>query len=131
MAALNAGLGARLGNPAQAATLLFGLALVVSLIALCLHPRPINAELASVPPRFFLGGVLIAFYVMVITPIAPKIGVGNAVMFVLLGQLIASAAIDHFGWLSAPQSSLSMARIVGILFMAFGATLARGTASQL
>ncbi|MEM7500395.1 MAG: DMT family transporter [Pseudomonadota bacterium] len=130
MAALNAGLGARLGNPAQAATLLFGLALAVSLIVLWLQPRPVSTELGTVPLRYFLGGILIAFYVMVITPIAPKIGVGNAVVFVLFGQLLASTLIDHFGWLSAPQSSFSAARCMGLVLIGLGAMLARGVVAE-
>jgi hypothetical protein len=48
------------------------------------------------PKHLFFAGVLIAFYVLSITFIAPKFGIGNAVFFVLLGQLVSAAAIDHF-----------------------------------
>lgn len=129
MAALNAGLGTKLGNPAQAATLLFGLALVSSFAALWLYPRPISLEFRTVPIHYFLGGLLILFYVLAVTVIAPRIGVGTAIMFVLLGQLVASAAIDHFAWLGAPQSSWSATRALGLLLMAAGAAMARGTVS--
>ena len=128
MAALNAGLGTRLGNPVLAATFFFGLALLSSLGALWLSPRPINVDLFAVPPRFFLGGFLIVFYVLAVTIIAPRIGVGNAIIFVLFGQLLAAAAIDHFGWLGAAQSSLSWSRCAGILLVAGGTVLARQSA---
>ena len=126
-AALNAGLAARLGNPAQAATSLFGVALVSSIVVLWLYPRPASFELGAVPPHYFLSGLLIAFYVLAVTVIAPKVGVSSAITFVLLGQLVASTAIDHFGWLAAPQSSLSTSRFVGLSLMAIGASFVRAS----
>jgi len=67
--------------------------------------------------------VLIAFYVLSITFIAPKFGVGNAVFFVLLGQLVSAAAIDHFGLFGAQISPLSVTRAGGITLMAAGVYL--------
>ena len=63
---------------------------------------------------------MIAFYVLSITFIAPKFGVGNAVFFVLLGQLISAALIDHFGLFGAQINPLSMTRAGGIFLMAVG-----------
>ncbi|MDJ0654637.1 MAG: DMT family transporter [Xanthomonadales bacterium] len=125
MAALNSGLGARLGNPVQAATLLFALALVISLFALMLQSRPVVFNLAAVPPQYLLGGLFVAFYVLSVTFIAPKIGVGNSIVLVLLGQMLASAMIDHFGWLNAPQASLSSQRVAGLVVMAIAVVLMR------
>ena len=51
---------------------------------------------------------------------APVFGVGNAIAFVLLGQLIAMATIDQFGLLGAPQISLTPFRILGLILMAAG-----------
>ncbi|MEH6519300.1 MAG: DMT family transporter [Halioglobus sp.] len=126
MAALNGGLGTKLDNPVQAATILFTLALACCLVLLWLQPRELTVDLvAAAPPHFYLGGLLVAFYVLAITWIAPIIGVGNAIMLVLTGQLFASALIDHSGWLGAPVSPLSSVRAVGILLMALGILLAR------
>ena len=47
-------------------------------------------------------------------------GVGNAVFFVLLGQLISAAAIDHFGLFTAQTSPLNWTRAAGIALMAAG-----------
>jgi transporter family-2 protein len=65
----------------------------------------------------------VAFYVLSITWIAPTFGVGNAVFFVLLGQLISAAAIDHFGLMGARPAPMSAARAGGILLMAAGVLL--------
>ncbi len=125
MAALNGGLGERLGNPVLAATLLFVLALSVTVLALLVQPEPIAFDLQGIPPQYFLGGVFVAFYVLSATFIAPKIGLGNAIVLVLLGQLLASSAIDHFGWLGTQQTTLSPGRGIGLLLIFCGVVLAR------
>ena len=120
LAALNAALGRHIGSPAVAATVLFVVAFTVSLIvALATHPQAVS-KLASAPKHLFLAGTLVAFYVLSITWIAPVMGVGNAVFFVLLGQLISAAAIDHFGLFAAQASALTPTRAAGIALMAAG-----------
>ena len=123
LAALNAQLGTRLGSPAAAATCLFVVAfLSAGLVLLVTGPQAIVAA-AAVPKHLFLAGVLVAFYVLSITWIAPRFGVGNAVFFVLLGQLISAAAIDHFGLMGAQVAPLTLSRAAGIALMAAGVLL--------
>ncbi len=123
LAALNAQLGTRLGSPVAAAVVLFCVALAASLAVLAwMGPRPILA-VATVPRHLLLAGLLVAFYILSITFIAPHFGVGNAVFFVLLGQLISAALIDHFGLFGAPVSPLGAARAAGIALMAAGVFL--------
>ena len=52
------------------------------------------------------------------TWIAHKFGVGNAVTFVPLGQIISMAIIDHFSLLSVAYHPISAQRFVGIALMA-------------
>ncbi|NMH66348.1 DMT family transporter [Shewanella salipaludis] len=100
MAALNGGLGLRLGNPVAASSLLLSLALLVSLVFTLGRPLPAAAQFAATPPHYFMGGFFVAFYILSITWIAPKIGIGNAIFLVLCGQIAASALIDlhHYFW---------------------------------
>ena len=121
LAALNAALGTRLGSPVAAASILFVVALVCTLAILLIFDRPGAVTHAIAAPRhLFLAGCLVAFYVLSITFVAPHFGVGNAVFFVLLGQLISAAAIDHFGLFGARISPLSLTRAAGIALMAAG-----------
>ncbi len=120
LAALNAGLGRYVGSPAAAGTVLFVVAFVAALVTALLTGVDGFAKLASAPKHMFLAGLLVAFYVLSITWIAPKIGVGNAVFLVLLGQLISAAAIDHFGLFGANVSPLTATRMAGIAIMAVG-----------
>lgn len=123
LAALNAALGVRLGSPAAAAVCLFAVAATAAAITLLLTGPKALAEVPAQPRHLFLAGLLVAFYVLSITWIAPVFGVGNAVFFVLLGQLVAAAAIDHFGLFGAREAALSGARLAGIAVMAAGVAL--------
>jgi transporter family-2 protein len=67
--------------------------------------------------------VFVVLYISSITWVAPRFGLGNAVSFVLLGQLIAMTLIDHFGLIGAPQFPLSLQRAVGLVFMTVGVFL--------
>lgn len=120
LAALNAALGVRIGSPAAAATVLFTVAFVSCLIVVSLTGPAALAKVSSTPKHLWLAGVMIAFYVLSITYIAPHFGVGNAVFFVLLGQLISTAAIDHFGLFGAKVTPLDATRALGIAVMAVG-----------
>ena len=124
LAALNAQLGIRLGSPAAAATILFAIAFLCAGTATLITGPTALLRAIGQPWHLFLGGTLVAFYVLSITYIAPHFGVGNAVMFVLLGQLIAMATIDHFGLFGALVKPLSLQRAAGVGVMALGLALA-------
>ena len=94
LAALNGGLGGRLGSPMAASVILFGLALLVALTGAVATGALGDIRFsADIPFHFYFGGLFVAFYVISVTFIAPRFGVGNAIFFVLLGQLISAAAV--------------------------------------
>ena len=124
MAALSATLGAKYGSTAFAASVLF----LVGLFILVVFFFAIEGGLRSFPKKilpfyFYLGGVFVAFYVLSVTWVVPQFGVGNAVAFVLLGQLISMAVIDQFGLLGTPMHAITLQRSIGIP-MAVGIFLA-------
>lgn len=124
LAALNSQLGNRIGSPAAAATILFVVALCATSVTLVLTTGA--ASLANVPAQpkhLLLAGFLVAFYVLSITWIAPRFGVGNAIFCVLLGQLLSASVIDHFGLLGAAVRPLNLVRASGIGLMALGVLL--------
>ena len=123
LAALNAALGQKIGSPAAAALCLFFIAfLATAVVVIATGTGPLKS-IPMQPKHLFLGGILVAFYVLSITYIAPHFGVGNAVFFVLLGQLVAAASIDHFGLFGAQVTPLSFTRGAGIALMAAGIAL--------
>ena len=124
LAALNAQLGNRIGSPAAAATVLFIVALCVATVAMLLTSGVASlAQVPAQPKHLLLGGFFVAFYVLSVTWIAPRFGVGNAVFCVLLGQMLAASMIDHFGLFGAVVRPLTLMRASGIGLMALGVLL--------
>jgi transporter family-2 protein len=119
LAALNAALGQRIGAPAGAAVILFTVALLAAGAVFWITGGSLR-RIAEAPPHLFAGGLFVAFYVLAVTWIAPGFGVGNAVFFVLLGQLLSAAVIDHWGLFGARISPLSATRALGIAMMGAG-----------
>ena len=128
LAALNGGLGGRLGSPMAASVILFGLALLVALTGAVATGALGDIRFsADIPFHFYFGGLFVAFYVISVTFIAPRFGVGNAIFFVLVGQLTSAAIIDHFGLFGAQRFPVDTARLAGIALMVAGVWLARRT----
>lgn len=119
LAGLNAALGQKLGSPAAAGVILFIVALSSACIVMLLTGGSLRGAPAA-PPHLFLAGTLVAFYVLSITWIAPSFGIGNAIFFVLLGQLVSAGLIDQFGLFGAQQVSITFTRALGIVLMALG-----------
>lgn len=125
MAALNGSLGAKIQSPALATSILFIVGSVVSLGYLFISGgMPKSSPVEPIPVYFYFGGFFVIFYILSITWVAPKFGVGNAVSVVLLGQLISMAIIDHYSLLGAPQNSISIQRLIGIFLMVVGVFMA-------
>ena len=122
LAGLNAALGQKLGSPAAAGVILFLVALASAGVVALVTGGSFRG-ITQAPPHLFLAGCLVAFYVLSITWIAPSFGIGNAVFFVLVGQLISAALIDQFGLFGAPQSPLTLLRMAGIGLMVAGVFL--------
>jgi transporter family-2 protein len=125
MAALNADLGIRLQSALAAVVVLCGVALTVTLGLMALQPRPNWQALASAPPASLLAGVLFVLYIASITWAAPRIGLGHAVLMVLVGQLIGAALIDHFGLFGAMPTHMNLRRFIGLCLVVLGAVLSR------
>lgn len=128
MAALNAGLGKGLASPVAATAILYVVGLVLALIALVVAGMPDWSKLGTIPAQNFTGAFFVVFYVLTVTYFAPRMGVGNAVFFVLIGQIIAAALIDHYGLLGAVRFPITPQRALGVVVMAVGVYLAKRSA---
>jgi len=124
-AALNAGLGTHIQSPVAASTILFAVGLVMTAVVLAFVGLPSRGVFSGLSPWYYLAALGVVFYILAVTWSAPRIGVGNAIFFVLLGQLIAAALIDHFGLFGAAKSSLTLQRGIGLVVMAIGVYLAK------
>lgn len=124
MAALNGGLGRHIGSPIMAAVMLFAVALLASLAAaVSMGDFSKLGAVVSAPHTLKLGGLFVAFYVLSITTIGPRIGLANAIVLVLLGQLISSTVIDHFGYFGAMVRTISFTRLMGLILLTAGTVM--------
>jgi len=122
LAALNAALGQKLGSPVAAALILFLVALLATGITFAVVGGSFRG-LAAAPAHLFFAGILVAFYVLSITWVAPGFGIGNAIFFVLLGQIFSAALIDHFALFGARPSPVGAVRLAGMVMMVAGVFL--------
>lgn len=121
---INSTLRRGLGNPGMA-TLVSFLVGIVGLTLFLLLTRtslPTRAAIASVPAWAWFGGLVGAFYVATTVIVGPRLGSATLLALVVLGQLLASLVIDHFGWIGFPQHPISTLRILGAI-MLFGGVL--------
>jgi len=124
-AALNAGFGQHIASPVAASAILFGVGFVMTAIVLAFVGLPPRGVFAGLSPWYYVAALGVVFYILAVTWSAPRIGVGNAIFFVLLGQLIAAAIIDHFALFGAARTTLTAQRAIGLLVMAVGVYLAK------
>lgn len=124
MAAINAGLGSKIGNPVFATVILLFVGFILASIYLLIQGVPDLPK--TIPsPVSFTGGFFVVFYILSVTTIAPKIGLGNTIFLVLLGQILSTTIIDHFALFGVLKSQITWQRIAGIVLMISGIYLAR------
>ena len=121
-AATNAAFSKSIGNPLITGLMVFVVGLV-GMILFILFSRtsfPIKQQLASAPLYGYLGGIIVATYVVMITILVPRIGVGTAIGLIVTGQIICAVVIDHFGLFNVAVHPISLTRVAGILLMIGG-----------
>jgi transporter family-2 protein len=121
-AATNAVFSKSTGSPLVAAVVVFiiGFIAMVVLTVAMKTPTPSVQQLRSVPWYGYAGGIIVATYVVMITILVPRIGVGAAIAFIVTGQIIAAVVIDHFGLFHVTVRTLDVSRISGIVLMIAG-----------
>ena len=127
LATMNPALGCYLGAPMLAGTILLEVDFLTAVVVAVITGPIAIVKLASEPRHLLLAGILVTFYVLSITAIAPKFGFGNTIYFVLVGQLLSAATLDHFGLFGEQPVALSWPRLSGLLLMATDVLLTQKT----
>jgi bacterial/archaeal transporter family-2 protein len=126
-AAANATLSKSLqGNVPYSALTLFVVAGVTAMTAIVLSGAKLPAlkDFGAAPWWSYISGAIVATYVLTITFLVPRIGVGRAIALIVTGQIIAAMLIDQLGLLHAPRFPLTSERILGAVLMVIGVFLA-------
>lgn len=126
-AASNAALSRSIdGNVPFAAMVLFLVATVATGLTVLGSGKglPELNDLRQAPWWSYTGGLIVAFYVLTITFLAPRLGVGTAIALIVTGQVFAAVTIDHFGLMRSLIVPLSPTRMIGAVLMVVGVFLA-------
>ena len=110
-----------------AATISFAVGTIGLLIyALCLRiPWPAVGTITHHPWWIWIGGLLGAFLVASTVVLAPRLGAASMIALIVAGQMTASLALDHFGWLGYQVQPISGLRVLGVFLLVGGVVLIR------
>jgi transporter family-2 protein len=124
-AATNSTFSKSIGNPIITGLMVFGVGLIGMLLFVLFSRTafPTVQELSSAPLYGYLGGIIVALYVVMITILVPRIGVGPAIGLIVTGQIICAVVIDHFGLFQVAVQPIGIKRATGLLLMIFGVYL--------
>ncbi len=122
---LNSILGKQLKSPvlSAVAVMAMGTTFMVLLSLLLRENVPKAAALAKIPWFAWMGGVMIALYMILMNYNMPKVGSGLATSLVVAGQLLIGLIIDHYGLFGLPQSSFNVGRFFGFAAIIGGVLL--------
>ena len=80
-------------------------------------------NLSTVPSQPWwklIGGILGAVVVFTTVLLAPKLGITAMLFFIIVGELITAATIDHFGLIGMPIREVNITKFIGLIIVAFG-----------
>jgi bacterial/archaeal transporter family-2 protein len=123
-ATINSLLGRGIGGPVAATMISFavGLAIIAAANFIAFRQIPSLADIARQPPYLlFCGGTIGAVFVGASVFLAPRIGAGALLAFLVAGQLLGAMVIDRFGLFGLVVRELSVGRLVGAALVLAGA----------
>jgi transporter family-2 protein len=124
---MNGKVGAALGNPRVGNALFWTIGAVTAIvIGLSGWRAGALSGLSQVNPLLLTAGAMGAVLVFGIAWVIPQIGAARMTVCLLLGQILSSMVISHFGLLGSPVQSISGTGVVAALLMIGGVVLAIG-----
>ncbi|PZF73690.1 DMT family transporter [Taibaiella soli] len=124
-AATNAAFSKSVGN-ATITTLMVLIVGLIGMFVFALLSRvaiPTRQQLAEAPGYSYLGGLIVATYIIMITILVPRIGVGTSIGLIVTGQIICAVVIDHFGLFKTTVQPVNVTRLAGMILMILGVYL--------
>jgi transporter family-2 protein len=125
--AVNASLRSALQSSAWTAFTSYGVGWVcmVLLILALRDPVPAANLVTRVPWWAWGGGALGSVFIVLGIFLVPQIGAATFFTLVIAGQMLASVAFDHFGWLGLTQRPVDASRLIGVALLIGGVVLIR------
>jgi transporter family-2 protein len=98
----------------------------MALLVLALRdPAPAASVAARIPLWAWSGGVFGAIFIGLGILLLPQLGAATFLAPLVTGQMLASIAFDHFGWLGLTQRPVDAPRRIGVALLIGGVVLIR------
>ncbi len=123
--AINAKFAQHAGAKVYGGVINFAVGLLAMLVVTAaFRPGVPRAEsLGAGPWWMWAGGLCGAFFVTLALVLVPKVGAANYLAAMIVGQLIASMVLDHYGLLGLAVREISVQRVAGVALMLGGLVL--------
>ncbi|MBO1307317.1 DMT family transporter [Enterococcus sp. 669A] len=127
--AINAELGRNLASSVHASLVSFTVGSILLLLLVGFKERgygKIKLALGKGKPKWiWLGGFLGGSYLLGLVSLVPILGNSTVILLTLLGQMLISLVIDHFGLIGAKRNRILLVQILGSLLMITGVVLTK------
>ena len=101
-----------------------GTILFASVAMIVLRPSvPSPDALKSTSWWFWIGGPMGALIVLAGATLTPRMGAASFLAFLIGGQMLCSAALDHFGYMGLTPRPITPIRFFGLVFVLGGAVM--------
>ena len=125
---INSDLRSLIGNPYQTALISTTVSTVflIALSTVVYHrPYPDMQVFRDANWWMWTGGVIGALFVAGTAGLVSRLGSSVLFTVIVLGQLLAAAVIDHFGWFGLDEHPVTLPRAAGLGLVIAGAVLVR------
>ncbi len=121
-AGLNAELTKILRHPFLGALISFAMGTITLTLIVLFQKTPVGdlRRLFSIPPPYYLGGMMGALFVGSSIYMIPRLGATTMMAAFVTGQLLSSIIIDHNGWFNLPVYPITPTRILGVILLFAG-----------
>lgn len=121
---INGALGHRIQSVPVATFTFYGIAFtIIATVCLLSWDAKAFAALRTVPPWYYLSGVISVIVVSGNTFLMPRIGAVKVFVLTFTAQMIVRMFISHFGLLESPVNPITAAKLVGGGLLVVGAIL--------
>lgn len=125
--ALNANLRAELSSAAWSGFMSYflGVACMIAFAVALRDPVPSAATISRVPAWAWSGGIFGAIFIGLSIITIPKLGGATYIALLVMGQMMAALAVDHFAWFGVEQRPIDLSRMVGVALLLAGVFMIR------
>jgi len=126
-AAINNRLSGEVNSPVLAAFISFAVGVVALFVYILMTGIPLGnlSSAKNAPMIAWTGGLCGAFFVTATVFVVPRLGVALTFSILILGQMLATLPIDHFGFLGTTVREINLPRIIGVILVLLGVFIIR------